>query len=121
MKPFILSDCELDPTSYNEAKNDIDAKEWQKTMNQEMKSIYTDKVWDLIEVLEGLKPIGHKWVYKRKRWENRKVKTFNKARLVIKGYTQKEGIDCEETFSLMAMLKSIRTLLTIVAHLVFEI
>ena len=44
-----------------------------------------------------------------------------KAKLVAKGYTQKEGIDYEETFSLVAMLKSIRMLLSITAHYDYEI
>ena len=54
---------------------------------------------------------------KRIWWE---VETF-KARLVAKGYTQKEVIDYEETFSSVAMLKSIRILLSIAAYLDFEI
>ena len=68
----------------------------------------------------NIKPIGCKWVYKRKRGPDGRVETF-KARLVAKGYAQKEGIDYEETFSLVAMLKSIRILLSIAAHLDYEI
>ena len=49
-----------------------------------------------------------------------KVETF-KARLVAKGFTQKEGIDYEKTFSSVAILKSIRILLSIVVYLDYEI
>ena len=49
-----------------------------------------------------------------------KVETF-KARLVAKGFTQNEGIDYEETFSPVAMLKSIQILLSITAHFSYEI
>ena len=44
-----------------------------------------------------------------------------KARLVAKGFTKKEGIDYEETFSPVVMLKSIRILLSIAAHYGYEI
>ena len=52
--------------------------------------------------------------------DNGKVETF-KVRLVAKEYTQKEGIDYEETFSPVAMFKSIRILLSIAAHYDYEI
>ena len=82
--------------------------------------MYSNQVWDLVKVPNGIKPVGCKWVYKRKRGIDGKVETF-KARLVVKGYTQKEGIDYEETFSPVAMLKSIRILLSITAHYDYEI
>ena len=68
----------------------------------------------------GIKPVGCKWVYKKKRGIDGKVETF-KIRLVAKGYTQKEEIDYEETFSPVAMLKSIRILLSIAAYYDYEI
>ena len=44
-----------------------------------------------------------------------------KARLVVKGFRQRQGVDCEETFSPVAMLKSIRVLLAIAAHYDYEV
>ena len=78
-----------DPTSYNEALIDRDVEFWKTAMNQEIESMYSNKVWELVEAPNGVKPIGCKWIYKRKRGVDGKVETF-KARLVAEGFTQKE-------------------------------
>ena len=57
---------------------------------------------------------------KEKKGPAGKVETY-KSRLVAKRYTQKEGVEYEETFSHVAILKSIRILLSIAAHLNYEI
>ena len=103
---MIPDNQDIDPQTYNEALQDKDVESWHKAMISEMESIDSNQVWELVEPPKGVKPIGCKWVYKRKRGADGKVETF-KARLVAKGYTQKEGIDYEETFSPVAMLKSI--------------
>uniref|UniRef100_A0A2N9ILE2 Reverse transcriptase Ty1/copia-type domain-containing protein n=1 Tax=Fagus sylvatica TaxID=28930 RepID=A0A2N9ILE2_FAGSY len=114
----ILEITESDPKE--EAINDIDANHWLKAMDSKLGSMYSNKVWELVVAPSGIKPIGCKWIYKRKRGIDGKVEIF-KARLVAKVFTQKEGIGYEETFSLVAMLKSIRILLSITAHLDYEI
>ena len=105
---------------YEEARADVKSAHWVKSMNTELESTDSNQVWDLVEAPANIKPISCKWIYKRKRGSDEKVETF-KARLVAKGYTQREGIDYEETFSLVAMLTSIRILLSIAACLDFEI
>ena len=82
--------------------------------------MYSNQVWDLVKAPNGIKPVGCKWVHKRKKGVDGKVETF-KARLVVKGYTPKEGIDYDETFLPVAMLKSIKILLSITAHYDYEI
>ena len=116
----ISEEAESNPYTYKEAMNDIDAHHWVKAMKSELDSMYSNQVWDLVKAPNSTKPIGCKWVYKRNRGIDGKVETF-KARLVVKGYTQKEGIDYEEIFSPVAMLKSIRILLSITAHYDYEI
>ncbi|TYJ98102.1 gag/pol protein [Cucumis melo var. makuwa] len=109
-----------DPLTYKQAMNDMDCDQWIKAMDLEMESMYSNSVWTLVDQPNNVKPIGCKWIYKRKRDQAGKVQTF-KARLMAKGYTQKEGIYYEETFSLVAMLKSIRILLSIATFYDYEI
>ncbi|KAL4038589.1 hypothetical protein IC575_002211 [Cucumis melo] len=109
-----------DPLSYKQAMNDVDKNQWVKAMDLEIESMYFNSVWELVDLPEGVKPIGCKWIYKRKRDSTGKVQTF-KARLVAKGYTQREGFDYEETFSPVAILKSIRIFLSIATFYDYEI
>ena len=69
---------------------------------------------------KGVKPIGCKWVFKRKRSADGKMETY-KAHLVSKGYRQRYGIDYDKIFSPVAILKSIRIMLAIATHLDYEI
>ena len=109
-----------EPTTYEESLNSLEYDKWLIAMKSEMDSMYTNQVWTLVDPPKGIKPIGCKWIFKKKMHMEGNVITY-KSRLVAKGYRQRQGIDYDETFSPVAMFKSIRILLIIVAHYDYEI
>ena len=109
-----------DPLTFQEAMSRADSEKWLKAMEEEMQSMLENEVWQLVEPTQGVKTIGWKWVYKIKTDMDGNPQTY-KARLVAKGFRQTQGIDYDETFSLVAMVKSIRILLALAAHYDYEI
>ncbi|KAJ9538930.1 hypothetical protein OSB04_031663 [Centaurea solstitialis] len=109
-----------EPTSYGEAVSGNESEQWQEAMKAEMQSMYDNQVWELTDLPQHCRAVGRKWVFKKKTDMDGKVHTF-KARLVAKGFTQTHGIDYDETFSPVAMLKSIRILMAISAYFNYEI
>ncbi|KAK1588410.1 hypothetical protein Q3G72_023022 [Acer saccharum] len=89
-------------------------------MYDEMKSMKDNDVWGFVELPEGVKHIGCKWIFKTKRDSKGNVERY-KACLVAKGFTQKEGIDYKETFSSVSMKDSFRIIMTLVAHFDLEL
>jgi hypothetical protein len=70
------------------------------------------KTWELSEFPKDKNPIGCKWIYKCKFKEDGSIDKY-KARLVEKGYSQKEGIDYAETFSPVPKLNTTRMLIAL--------
>ena len=79
-------------------------------MHEELENFERNQVWVLVEPPPNCHPIGTKWVWKNKEGEDGMV-VRNKARLVAQGFSQKEGIDYEETFAPVARLETIQILL----------
>ena len=109
-----------DPTTFEEALLDKDSSRWLEAMRAEMDSMYANQVQSLVDPPEGVIPIKCKQIFKRKIGTDGKVDTY-KARLVAKGFRQREGIGYEETFSPVAMLKSIQILLAIAAYYDYKV
>ncbi|KAK9009190.1 hypothetical protein V6N11_035735 [Hibiscus sabdariffa] len=108
-----------EPKTYQEAVASPDSEKWLEAMRSEMDSISENQVWTLVEPPEGIKPIWCKWVFKKKTDMDGNVQTY-KGRLVAKGFRQIHGVDYDETFSPVAMFKSIRILLVVAAFHDYE-
>ena len=74
-------------------------------MQEEMNSLHKNKTYELIEIPKGKKALRNKWVFKIKKDSEKLVKY--KARLVLKGFSQKHGVDFDEIFSPVVKMSSI--------------
>ena len=89
-------------------------------MQEEVHQFERNKVWHLKTRPKDRSIIGTKWVFKNKLDEFGTI-TRNKARLVVQGYNQEEGIDYEETFAPVARIEAIRILVAFAAHMDFKL
>jgi hypothetical protein len=103
--------AESDPIAFDEAIKD---SKWRKAMDAEIEAIERNHTWELMELPEGEKTVGVKWIYRTKLNEKGEVDKF-KARLVAKGYTQKYGIDYSEVFAPVARHDTIRMIISLAA------
>ena len=83
-------------------------------MDEEIKEIKKNDTWELAILPIGKKTIGVKWVYKLKKNAKGEVERY-KARLVVKGYSQRQGIDYDEVFGPVAHMEIIRLLISLAA------
>ena len=84
-----------------------------------MRSMYENKVWTLVDLLDDRRAIENKWIFKKKTDADGNV-TVYKARLVVKGFRKVQGVDYDETFSPIAMLKSVQIMLAIATFYNYE-
>ncbi|KAL0287599.1 UNVERIFIED_CONTAM: Retrovirus-related Pol polyprotein from transposon RE2 [Sesamum radiatum] len=106
--------------TYGEAMSNIDLDKWLEAMQSEMDSMGSNQIWTLVDPPKGVRPVGCKWVCKRKLGADGEVIAF-KAKLVAKGYTQRPRVNFEKTYSSVVMAKSIRILLAITAWYGYQI
>ena len=94
------------PTTIAEAYSSLDADLWKEEIQSEMDSIISNGTWEVVDRPYRCKLVGCKWVFKKKLRPDGTIEKY-RARLVAKGYTQKEGEDLFDTYSPVARLTTI--------------
>ncbi|KAJ0836902.1 putative RNA-directed DNA polymerase [Helianthus annuus] len=106
-----------EPKSWKDALKD---SAWVEAMQEELQQFHKLGVWKLVEKPENYKKIGTRWVFKCKK-DDRGVVIRNKARLVVQGFRQIEGIDYNEVYAPVARLEAIRIFLAYASFKGFKV
>jgi hypothetical protein len=97
-----------------------ESEKWLEAMKYEIRSMYDNQVWTLVDIPSDRKAVENEWIFTKKTDGDSNV-TVYKTRLVTKRFRQIQGVDYNEIFSPIAMLKSIRVRLAIAAYFDYEI
>ncbi|KAI3751870.1 hypothetical protein L2E82_22961 [Cichorium intybus] len=106
-----------EPKTIHSALKDPD---WVKAMQEELAEFERNQVWDLVPTPPDVTVVGSRWVFRNKT-DDQGIVCRNKARLVVKGYSQQEEIDYDETYAPVARLEAIRIFLAYAAHKNFKV
>lgn len=109
-----------EPTTIKEALSGKHSKQWKEAADAEYKALMENDTWELVKLPRERKAIGCKWVFRVKYNGEGQVERF-KGRLIAQGYSQKYGIDYDETFSPVARFSSIRTLIAFAVEMGMQI
>nr|GEZ54845.1 retrovirus-related Pol polyprotein from transposon TNT 1-94 [Tanacetum cinerariifolium] len=104
---------------HNDDPIDLDL-EWFEAMQDEINSLHENNTFKLVKLPKGKRALKNKWVYKLKT-EEHTSRPRCKARLEVKGFSQKRGIDFDEIFSPVVKMGSIRVVLGLAASLNLEV
>ena len=109
-----------EPETYQEVMSHEKKGEWLSAMQDEMNSLHENHTYDLVKLPKDKRALKNKWVFRLKTEENSSQPRY-KARLVVKGFSQKKGIDFDGIFSPVVKMSSIRVVLGLAASLDLEI
>jgi hypothetical protein len=110
----------FEPKNLHQAKNDTSWPEWERSMLEEVNSLKQNKTWELVDPPRNRRVLSGKWVFKLKRGSHGEV-IRHKSRWVVRGFTQEEGVDYDETFASVVKPMSYKALFAIGAALGLEI
>ncbi|GKA12814.1 ribonuclease H-like domain-containing protein [Tanacetum coccineum] len=105
----VIRDLQLATQTRKMLKNLVEHG-WIEAMQEELLQFKLQEVWTPVDLPNGKRAIGTKWVFKNKN-DEKGIVIRNKARLVAQGHTQEERIDCDEVFAPVTKIEAIRLFL----------
>jgi hypothetical protein len=108
--PMSYDKDDYEPVSYRDAMECRSGRRWDKAAKEELAGLEEMGTWELVPRILGQRALPSKWVFKLKRDINGDVERY-KARLVVKGFRQKEGVDYNEVFAPVGSASALRVLL----------
>ena len=99
------------PINYDDVQGRHDEAEWRKAINSELQSMAENQTWEVVRREPNMKPLTSRWVFRKKNEADGSARY--KARLVVRGFLQKEGVDFTETYAPVARLPTVRTMLVL--------
>ncbi|KAI3703962.1 hypothetical protein L1987_74161 [Smallanthus sonchifolius] len=112
--------CFISQVEPKNIKSALLENSWVEAMQEELQQFSKLNVWNLVDLPTNKVPIGTRWVFRNKKDEGGIV-VRNKARLVVQGFYQEEGIDFEEVFAPVARLEAIKMFLAYAAYMDFTV
>ena len=109
---FMGATYEDEPKCYAEAQG---ISKWEEAMREEIDALRKNNTWELVPKPKGAELVTCKWVYKLKTKADGTIER-HKARLVARGFSQQYGLDYEETFSPVAKMVTVRTVVSLAAY-----
>lgn len=103
------------PNTYKQAMASVDKPRWVEAMVVEIDALDANHTWELVPCPAGVQPLTCRWVYTIKRDQYGNVEKY-KARLVVRGFLQRYGVDFTETFAPVVKFKSIKLVLALAAQ-----
>ncbi|XP_070008479.1 uncharacterized protein [Nicotiana sylvestris] len=117
---FVTFLLENEPQTFKEAISSSESLFWKGAVNSEIESILNNHTCELVDLPPGNKPLGFKWIFKRKMKDAGTIDKFM-AGLVVKGYRQRECLDYFDIYSPVTRITSIRMLVALATVYSLEI
>ena len=109
---FVSLLLENDPQTYKAPMSSSVSSYWKKVVNSEIESILNNHTWELTDLPRGNKPLWLKWIFKRKMKPDGTTDK-HKARIIVKGYRKKEGLNYFDTYSPVKRITSMSMLIAL--------